>query len=380
MQPRFSMAFSVCRRLSGSNQSESFQSLPSCFNKAPGVLMRHLLVSVTAVLVGCAQTSAIHLASSRQSPFVGAVYAGEEATIAKTPPGSDEYRVFHQGASSFVPLQALRDEAESRAARFCERSGKGLMPLREVASRPPHVLGNFPRIELIFACVTKGAISQGTPANLTRPPNAPPTVSTGTGFAVINSITVATAYHVIDGADSITLECGSGAETSAAVVRVDPANDLAFLRASAPAPVYLELASDNSLVLGQRVFTVGFPVPGLLGTDAKYTDGAVSALSGLQGAASLLQITVPIQPGNSGGPLLNEAGQVVGVITSTAAIRSFLNRTGTLPQNVNWAVRSEYLKPLLAGQTGQLIALNVSAVERAQRSVCLVRARVTALK
>ena len=60
------------------------------------------------------------------------------------------------------------------------------------------------------------------------------------------------------------------------------------------------------------------------------------------GSASILQMSVPIQPGNSGGPLIDEHGRVVGIVTSTAALKNFLHFTGTLPQNLNWAVRAEY--------------------------------------
>ncbi len=73
----------------------------------------------------------------------------------------------------------------------------------------------------------------------------------------------------------------------------------------------------------------------------------MSALSGIEGASSLLQITVPVQPGNSGGALVNEKGQVIGIITSSAAILPFIKESGTLPQNVNWAVKADYLRPLV---------------------------------
>src|SRR5262245_34808783 len=83
------------------------------------------------------------------------------------------------------------------------------------------------------------------------------------------------------------------------------------------------------------VFTVGFPATQILGSEAKFTDRSVSALSGLGGEATFLQVTVAVQPGNSGGPLVNNDGQVVGVVTSSAAVRSFLAETGTLPQNTS---------------------------------------------
>ena len=65
--------------------------------------------------------------------------------------------------------------------------------------------------------------------------------------------------------------------------------------------------------------------------------------------ATYFQISAPIQPGNSGGPLLNQNQEVIGIVVSTAAIRSFLQITGTIPQNINFAVKSDYLLPLLTG-------------------------------
>jgi S1-C subfamily serine protease len=94
------------------------------------------------------------------------------------------------------------------------------------------------------------------------------------------------------------------------------------------------------------VFTIGFPVSAVLGDEAKFTDGSVSALSGVGGEATFIQVTVPIQPGNSGGALLNDSGEVVGIVTASAAIRPFLAVAGTLPQNINWAVKAEYAAPL----------------------------------
>jgi S1-C subfamily serine protease len=109
---------------------------------------------------------------------------------------------------------------------------------------------------------------------------------------------------------------------------------------------YIPLAPARSLRIGEPIFTVGFPATNLLGEEPKFTDGSASSLSGPGGDAIFFQMTVPIQPGNSGGPVINDAGLVVGVVTSTAAIRPFLSATGTLPQNINWAVKSEYALPL----------------------------------
>jgi len=198
-------------------------------------------------------------------------------------------------------------------------------------------------------------------------------VSMGTGFAVLSRRTLATAFHVVDGAKVIEVVCGEGANATGIVEKIDPANDLALILISTPAPGYLEMSAENSLKVGQKVFTMGFPVPDVLGYEAKYTEGAISSLSGMQGAVSLIQTTVPIQPGNSGGPLSDEAGHVVGVVTSTAAVQSFLKYTGTLPQNINWAVKSEYLHPLLSG-ISQDPVYAAPAIERVEKSVCLIKA------
>ena len=202
----------------------------------------------------------------------------------------------------------------------------------------------------------------------------PPAEKTGTGFAVLSKRTLITAFHVIDGARTIEVACGVGASAPGSVEKVDPANDLALIFISTPAPGYLEMSVENSLKVGQKVFTMGFPVPDVLGYEAKYSEGVISSLSGIQGAVSLIQTTVPIQPGNSGGPLSDDSGHVVGVVTSTAAVQSFLKHTGTLPQNINWAVKSEYLHPLLSGITQDPPYVAASPIERVQKSVCLIKA------
>lgn len=203
-------------------------------------------------------------------------------------------------------------------------------------------------------------------------PSAPAVAGTGTAFAVINSRTLATAYHVIQGSRSVEVSCGGGKKVQAVVEKIDPANDLALLSITTSAPAFLELAADGAVKTGQRVFTIGFPVPDLLGMEPKYTEGSVSSTTGIGGASNLLQITVPVQPGNSGGPLVDTHGRLVGVITSSAAVVAFLRFAGTLPQSVNWAVRGEYLRLLLDSlpHAGGDAAAN--AVDRVKASVCLV--------
>lgn len=114
-----------------------------------------LVCALAICLSGCAVTTTIQPAISSNSSFDGAVYSGESVTISATPQGVEEFRVFHQGATGFVSVQSVRSSAEQRATEFCDRNGKVMKPLRETSSKPPHIFGNFPRVELIFGCIDK---------------------------------------------------------------------------------------------------------------------------------------------------------------------------------------------------------------------------------
>jgi S1-C subfamily serine protease len=103
----------------------------------------------------------------------------------------------------------------------------------------------------------------------------------------------------------------------------------------------------SGIKLGRSVFTIGFPNIGFQGYSPKMTKGEINSLSGLQDDPRHWQISVPVQPGNSGGPLFDEAGNVVGVVLSKLDAIKVAKFTGDLPQNVNYAVKSIYALPLL---------------------------------
>src|SRR5207244_10462108 len=135
-------------------------------------------------------------------------------------------------------------------------------------------------------------------------------------------------------------------KAAAAMEKFSEANDLAVLRvAEAKTPTYLSVADQRSVSLEEQVFTIGYPAPDMLGSEAKFTEGAISSLS-VGGDAGYMQISVPVQPGNSGGALINGSGEVVGVVIATVSALSFLRETGTLPQNVSWAVKGIFAVPL----------------------------------
>ena len=204
-----------------------------------------------------------------------------------------------------------------------------------------------------------------------------PTVATFTGSCFFaNSDGVAlTNHHVIDGASAIFVITPDGTRHTARVVSQSASTDLAVLHTDSQPEAFLSLSAPKTAKTGMDVFTVGYPVPSGLGTEPKFTDGVISSLSGFQGEAAYLQISVPIQPGNSGGPLVNDSGEAVGIVTSSAAIATFYGVTGTLPQNVNWAVKSDYASLLLDTPTRQpSAATREEAIERAIRASCMVEA------
>src|ERR1700675_4665882 len=109
------------------------------------------------ILSACAVSTPIQPASTSKSGFEGAVYEGKTVVTGTATPGSESYRVFIQGATGFVSIQSVRDDAEQRAKDFCGRKGKQWESLSETVSTPPYVLGNFPRVEIVFDCVPAAA-------------------------------------------------------------------------------------------------------------------------------------------------------------------------------------------------------------------------------
>jgi len=181
--------------------------------------------------------------------------------------------------------------------------------------------------------------------------------SSGTGFFVSDEV-VATNYHVVADAKAITVDLG-GTPINADLLLKDVSNDLALLRVireadSVRGPTQLRQGT-RCLVLGQpstvqsgaSVYVLGFPLSGLLGSHISVSSGIVNNTLGLNDDPRMFQISVPIQPGNSGSPLLDSQGRVVGVVTLTLNNKYLLATQGTLPQNVNFAIKSSYLQSLL---------------------------------
>ncbi len=148
-----------------------------------------------------------------------------------------------------------------------------------------------------------------------------------------------TASHVVYGKKSITIQSDLGKVIRVNVVSVNQAADIAILAADGAidGAVALKFAA-NSPSPGERVSTIGFPLPDVLGLTPKFAAGELSGEVRVGAGRSLYQITVPVQAGNSGGPLLSERGEVVGIVVSKLNAMHIFSISGDLPQNVNFAV------------------------------------------
>ncbi len=180
---------------------------------------------------------------------------------------------------------------------------------------------------------------------------------------------------MVEAAEVLAIRFPGGEWTAATVSRVDSKNDLAVLVAEAHTPDFLTLRTNGEVDIGDQVFTIGFPVPQMLGSSPKYSEGVVSATTGTGDLATLFQLTTPIQPGNSGGPVVSFDGTVQGVVAATAALLPFIEASGAAPQNVNWAVDAYYATPLFSAGPPQSVAqTRDAAIGRVRKAVCQVAA------
>jgi S1-C subfamily serine protease len=201
--------------------------------------------------------------------------------------------------------------------------------------------------------------------------------SSGSGFFVTEDGYFITNAHVVGDSTQVRVVTASGT-IPAKVVRVDAANDLALLKAEGTFPA-LPVTTSRSIHLGDTVMTVGFPNIDLQGFAPKFARGEIGSLAGLRDDPRFFQISVPVQPGNSGGALVDTHGNAVGVVSGKLSAKATLLRSGSLPENVNYAVKSSFLLGFLESVPEvKLPSPNTTdtksddVVERAQKAAALV--------
>lgn len=180
------------------------------------------------------------------------------------------------------------------------------------------------------------------PGAISLPEAGPAAQGTGTGFYV-GARTLVTADHVVGQCDRVALADG----TELVPLGADAGLDVAAFASPVAVPAWFTLAPETGARLGQRVLAAGFPYYSIVGTSLNLTGGNVSALAGVNDDSRFFSFTAPVQPGNSGGPLIDAQGRVAGLVVSRLSEQFIVEETGSLPQNVNYALNVAELKGFL---------------------------------
>ncbi|MEX1180225.1 MAG: serine protease [Cucumibacter sp.] len=166
--------------------------------------------------------------------------------------------------------------------------------------------------------------------------------STGTGFFVTDSLVVSN-WHVVEGCGALRGPGGMQLD----LIGEDREEDLALLRSNGRSSAFLSITPTAEVLLGEEVSALGFPLYGMLNQQLNFTSGVVSAIFGLGDDPDQFTLTAPLQPGNSGGPILNRNGQVVGVAVAFADASYWAAEFDFVPQNINWAIDASTLRSFL---------------------------------
>ena len=209
----------------------------------------------------------------------------------------------------------------------------------------------------------------GAQVAATSPPTTSSTEVFGTGFFVARDGQVLTNAHVVEGCVHPHVRLG-GDVAVAQVVASDVQNDLALIKTEMRPGDVARLRL--SVHQGEEVTVYGFPLAGLLSSGGNVTAGNVAALSGIGDDSRFLQISSPVQPGNSGGPLFDQSGNVIGIVVAKLDALKVASATSDIPQNVNFAIKSSVGANFLdsnniayaTGETGD----HLSAADIAERA------------
>ncbi|WP_434950254.1 S1C family serine protease [Shewanella sp. HL-SH4] len=236
--------------------------------------------------------------------------------------------------------------------------------------------------QLALAMKKKYDASKQTSATVKSEPNKPKpeyskSVATGTGFFISNDGYLLTNSHVIEGSSSISIIL-NGKSVPASLVDHDSSNDIALLKVDKSVEG-LSIELKKKTKQGTEIAVLGYPNIGLQGNEQKATFGFINANSGIQGDTRYFQISSPIQPGNSGSPMVNEMGTVIGIASASLNQNAAIKSTGTLAQNVNYAVKIAYALPMLINHgveytepVGQKTLEKTDLIESISNSVVLV--------
>lgn len=294
-------------------------------------------------------------ATIMQSGVTGSIYkVRNEArwvSSSKARDGLITYLRSDRTSIGWVSLLVTADEAHARDVRLIT-SSFGFGEQARDPLRMPNLMALLEETEKFLA--ENGNSSEGersSPQPKTKIADASPTepaaddrldvIGSGTGFFISNLLLI-TNYHVVSECEALTDKNFDEMR----LVTADAERDLALLQHSGVSSQYLSLSTAD-IQLGDQVSALGFPMYGLINTQLTFTSGVISSTKGADDNEYQFTLTAPIQPGNSGGPVLNRKGQVVGVVVSKADSITFVNEFGFIPQNFNFAIKNTTLLSFL---------------------------------
>ena len=185
------------------------------------------------------------------------------------------------------------------------------------------------------------------------PENKMINASSGTGFAISKKGHLITNYHVIKGCQKVRIH-NKSTVIEANVINFDPQNDLALIKGNFIPNQVLSISNDQTNLL-QDIYVAGYPFGKKISTSIKITKGIVSSLTGIGNNYSNFQIDAAIQPGNSGGPILNDKGNVIGVAVAKLDLKYASRNFGVIPENTNFGIKSSVIKSILEGESIKII-------------------------
>jgi S1-C subfamily serine protease len=201
----------------------------------------------------------------------------------------------------------------------------------------------------------------GEPAAGTPAKPAPSRGSSGSGIVVNRAGSILTNEHVVRACDGYEVIDNDNRKLKARVQATDAKNDLALLTVDEQFPAAAKLRKQSDPRLGESVTVVGYPLVGVLGDKPSVGFGNVTSTIGIRGNPAQMQISVPIQRGASGGPVLDQSANVIGVVVSKLDALKFAERGGDLPQNVNFAIRAAPLRAFLEANKVEVADSNDTA-------------------
>lgn len=169
--------------------------------------------------------------------------------------------------------------------------------------------------------------------------------SSGSGFAVSKDGYIVTNNHVVDGCKQVYIH-SKGKKYLTDIVSFDTQNDLALLKGNFEPLIVLPI-SNNKPQLAQDIYVSGYPFGHNISSSVKVTKGIISSLTGIGNNLAEIQIDAALQSGNSGGPILDEYGNLVGVAVAKLDVKYMLKNFGAIPENTNFGVKANIVEALL---------------------------------